>query len=134
MRIRLKAPCFFNNHLYQPGDIIDLPEGVEGPHKSRAVSMDRIDYDPKNSLDANRILGDVALEPLFDVVEDEPKTEAEPVALLEKPDEAKSATAQAELHPLDDATKPDEIEQLVKPPPAPSVTSVEAKAEEADGK
>lgn len=93
MRIRLKAPCFFQNHLYQPGEIIDLPEGMEGPHKSRSVSHDQIDYGTNPSIDANRILGKVELEPLFDVVEDEPKPEGEggPVALLEKPDAEKSA-------------------------------------------
>lgn len=106
MRIRLKAPFFFNNHRYEPGEIVDLPEGVPGPHKSRAVSPDRIDYDPANGLDANHVPGEVALEPLFDVVEDEqPAADAEtgdgvkPVALLEKPDAGKSAATKANMKP-----------------------------------
>jgi hypothetical protein len=77
MRIRLKAPCFFNNHLCEAGEIIDLPEGMEGPHRARAVSLDRIDYDPKNGLDANRILGEIAMEPLFDVIDGPKKTDGE---------------------------------------------------------
>lgn len=108
MRIRLKAPFFFANHLYQPGEIVDLPEGVPGPHKSRAVSPDRIDYDPANGLDANHVPGEAALEPLFDVVEDEkPEVEAkteddqQPVALLEKPDADKSAATTADMKPAD---------------------------------
>lgn len=106
MRIRLKAPFFFANHLYQPGEIVDLPEGVPGPHKSRAVAPDRIDYDPANGLDANHVPGDTALDPLFDVVEDEkPEAEAvaepQPVALLEKPDADKSAATTADMKPAD---------------------------------
>lgn len=92
MRIRLKAPFFFQNHLYQPGEIVDLPEGVEGPHKSRAVSHDKIDYGTADPIDANRVLGKVELDPLFDVVEDEPEPDdTEPRALLEKPDAEKTA-------------------------------------------
>lgn len=75
MRIRLKAPFFFQGHLHQPGDIVDLPDGVRGPHKTAQRTLDRIDYDPANGLDANRILGDVLDEPLFDVIEE--KTDAE---------------------------------------------------------
>lgn len=101
MRIRLKAPCFFNNHLYQAGEIIDLPEGMEGPHKSKTVTHDQIDYGTDPSIDANRILGKVDLEPLFDVVEDEPRPEGEskPAVLLEKPDAAKDAATVDAMKP-----------------------------------
>jgi hypothetical protein len=67
MRIRLHTN-FFQNHLYERGDIVDLPDGVEGPHGSQQVSHDRIDYDPANGLDANRLLGKVKRLPLFDVI------------------------------------------------------------------
>lgn len=85
MRIRLKAPCFFQNHLYQPGEIIDLPEGMEGPHKSRAVSHDQIDYGTDPSIDANRILGTVELEPLFEVVAEEAAEKPKTAGLLTGP-------------------------------------------------
>jgi hypothetical protein len=82
MRIRLKAPFFFQNHLYQPGEIVELPEGVEGPHRSKTVSHDKIDYGTNPSIDANRILGDIALEPLFDVVEEEGESKDKPKPML----------------------------------------------------
>lgn len=70
MRIRLKAPFYFRGHLHQPGDVVDLPEGAAGPHRAVQVSVDRISYDPANGLDANRILGEIREEPLFDIVEE----------------------------------------------------------------
>lgn len=79
MRIRLKAPFFFQNHRYEAGDIVDLPEGVPGPHRSRSITHDKIDYGTDPSIDANRILGESVLEPLFDVV-DEPTEENDPAA------------------------------------------------------
>jgi hypothetical protein len=107
-RVRLHGPCFFNNHLHGPGDVIELPKGVEGPHKSRAVSQDKIDYGTDPSIDANRILGEVALDPLFDVIKHEEVADDEvdrkPTAekkLLEPPDAEKTASAKAELEPPD---------------------------------
>lgn len=100
MRIRLKAPFFFQNHLYQPGEIVDLPDGVQGPHKSRTVSHDKIDYGTNDPIDANRMLGEVALEALYEEVVEEPAPTADegrPIALLEKPDPEKSAAAEAEF-------------------------------------
>jgi hypothetical protein len=39
MRIRLKEPCFLNNHRYEGGEIVTLPDGVRGPHRTvRQVS------------------------------------------------------------------------------------------------
>lgn len=70
MRIRLKAPFFFNNHLYQPGDVVDLPEGLRGPHRSVQQTPDKIDYDPANGLDANHTPGKIADEALYDVIEE----------------------------------------------------------------
>ena len=70
MRIRLKAPFFFQNHKYEAGDIVDLPDGVEGPHGSSRVTHDRIDYDVANGIDANRILGEVKRWPLFEILEE----------------------------------------------------------------
>jgi hypothetical protein len=70
MRIRLNAPFFYNNHRYDIGDIVDLAEGIEGPHGSRQVTLDRISYDTTDGLDANRLLGKVEREPLFEVVEE----------------------------------------------------------------
>lgn len=34
MRMRLKAPCFINNHRYRPGEIVTLPDGIKGPHRT----------------------------------------------------------------------------------------------------
>ena len=69
MRIRLKTKFFFAGHLHEPGDIVDLPENVEGPYGSRQITHDRIDYDAANGIDANRLLGQVDRVPLFDVVD-----------------------------------------------------------------
>jgi hypothetical protein len=66
MRIRLHSRT-----ISMSGDIVDLPDGVEGPHGSRQVSHDRIDYDPANGLDANRLLGKVKRVPLFDIIEED---------------------------------------------------------------
>ena len=70
MKIRLHRPFFFQNHLYAAGEIVDLPEGVEGPHGSEQISPDRISYDTSDGLDANRILGEVRRVPRFDEVKD----------------------------------------------------------------
>src|SRR5262245_2740395 len=78
MRIRLKAPFFFRNHKYEPGDIVDLPEGIEGPHGSSRVAHDRIDYDVANGIDANRILGEVKRHPLFEILEEESEVSNKP--------------------------------------------------------
>lgn len=110
-RIRLKVPCFFNNHRHDQGDVIELPKDVAGPHKSRAVSQDKIDYGTDPSIDANRILGEVALDPQFDVIEhddvEEEKPEGDgdaPAGLLEKPDAEKSAAADEVIHPADQSS------------------------------
>lgn len=71
MRIRLKAPFFFTGHLYQPGDVVDLPDGVRGPHRAVQLGPDRIDYDPSNGLDANHTPGQIVDEPLYDEVKEE---------------------------------------------------------------
>lgn len=75
MRIRLKVPAYINNHRHDAGDVIDLPEGIEGPHRTKRLTHDRIDYGTNPPVDANRILGELDLEPLFDVVHDEPKAD-----------------------------------------------------------
>jgi hypothetical protein len=88
MRIRLKTQFFMDGHLYQPGEIVTLPDGVKGPHRMRVSSNDRtdpsqppphdrIDYGTDPAVDANRLLPGVEEEPLFDVVTDESLQQAE---------------------------------------------------------
>ena len=71
MRIRLKERMFFMGRMHQPGEIIDLPDGMKGPHKSERVSHDRIDYNIDPAIDANRMPGELKDVPLFDVLPDE---------------------------------------------------------------
>ena len=78
-RVRLHTRSFLDNHLHEPGDVVELAPGVEGPHKSRTVSHDRIDYGTNPPVDANRILGEIALDPLFDVIAHEPVVDEKPV-------------------------------------------------------
>ncbi len=71
MKIRLTEPCFFNNHLHQAGDVIDLPEGVRGPHRAVRKSHDRIDYSEDPPIDANRALGQLDDVPLYEIVKED---------------------------------------------------------------
>lgn len=109
-RVRLHTRAFIDNHLHEGGDVAQLAPGVEGPHKSRTVSHDKIDYGTNPPVDANRLLGEVALDPLFDVIEHDPVTDeaeaerTEPVALLDAPDAERTAEAAAELDPGDQVT------------------------------
>lgn len=70
MRIRLKERCQFLGRLYEPGEELILPDGVRGPHRVVRKSHDRIDYSTDPPIDANRMIGEVVDEPLFDVVEE----------------------------------------------------------------
>lgn len=70
MRIRLLAPMIFNGHRCEPGDIVDLPDGVRGPYHAVRRKPDVIDYDPQNGIDANHTPGHLVDEPLFEEVKD----------------------------------------------------------------
>ena len=65
MKIRLLAPTQLNGHVHQTGDVVDWPDDVKPPHRMRQMTADRIDYDPANGLDANRIAGQMVDEPLY---------------------------------------------------------------------
>ena len=43
MRIRLREAAFINNHRYERGEIVTLPDGVKGPHRATRVAQDRVD-------------------------------------------------------------------------------------------
>ncbi len=71
MKIRLTEPCFFNNHMHQAGEVIDLPDGMRGPHRAERRSHDRIDYQDDPPIDANRMLGRIEDVPLFESVKED---------------------------------------------------------------
>lgn len=69
MRVKLKAPFFYQNHRYDIGEVVDLARGDKGPMRTVQVSHERISYDSTDGLDANRLLGKTEDVPLYDVVE-----------------------------------------------------------------
>jgi hypothetical protein len=71
-RIRLLSPAFIGNHLYEREEIVGLPDGVKGPHRTVAKSHDRISYGTDPAIDANRLLGEVEDVPLYEEVKDDP--------------------------------------------------------------
>jgi hypothetical protein len=64
-KVRLLARAFIDNHLYEPGEIVTLKDGDRGPHRAVRNGVLKIDYDPANGLDANRIQDGTHDEPLF---------------------------------------------------------------------
>ena len=62
-RIRLLTSAQISNHVYGPGELVTLPDGVRGPHKSVSVA------------------GKLQDEPLFVVVDEEMETEREEMRL-----------------------------------------------------
>ena len=71
MRIHLHERAFIGGALHERGAIVDLPEGVEGPHRAVQQEAHKIDYDPGNGLDANHTVGKSENVPLFDIVNDD---------------------------------------------------------------
>lgn len=48
MKISLKTPMFLNGHRYNPGDVVDLPPGAEGPYDSNGPAFEVIDEESWN--------------------------------------------------------------------------------------
>jgi hypothetical protein len=48
MKISLKTPFFYNGHRYNPGDVVDLPAGTDGPYDSNGPAFDVIDEESWN--------------------------------------------------------------------------------------
>jgi hypothetical protein len=69
-KYRLLADAIIDGARVEAGTIIDRPADWKGPHECVRKSHDRIDYDPLNGLDANRILGEMTDEPLYVLVKD----------------------------------------------------------------
>ena len=77
LRIRLKERCFVHGRVHDVGEIVMLPEGMAGPHRTVHRSVDRIDYRTNPAVDANRLLGETIDVPLYDVMPDEPESHSE---------------------------------------------------------
>lgn len=69
-KIRLKACAFINNHLCQSGDIVEIDAMDRGPHTTKRLAHDKIDYGQNPPIDANRVLGEIEDIPLFEEVGD----------------------------------------------------------------
>jgi|HubBroStandDraft_4_1064222.scaffolds.fasta_scaffold640171_2 hypothetical protein len=72
MRVRLKESCFIDNHRYERGEVVNLPDGVRGPHRT-ARQADEKFFRGGPPDDAHRILGELCDEPLFEVLSDQPE-------------------------------------------------------------
>jgi hypothetical protein len=78
MRVRLKEACFIRGRVYERGEIVTLPDGARGPHRTVRQSPDVQSGDPDNySADANRIRGELCDVALFDELPDEPECHSE---------------------------------------------------------
>ena len=81
-RIRLLARCQINDSVYQAGDIVTLPDGQRGPHRTvvsanpgSQISASR--YHGDDESDPHYITQDVNDEPLFVVVDEGVEKERE---------------------------------------------------------
>ena len=70
-KVRLLAQAFIDNHLHEAGAVVTLKDGDRGPHRAVRSGAMKIDYDPANGLDANRIEEGVVDEPLFEEVKED---------------------------------------------------------------
>jgi hypothetical protein len=70
-RIKLNCQFFHNGHLYQPGEIVTLADGEDGPQRAVHNSVLKIDYDPANGIDANRTEGGITDVPLYEDVKED---------------------------------------------------------------
>ncbi len=76
-RIRITARCHMDGALREPGYETVLAPGVKGPHRTFQPSVDRIDYDPANGIDANRLIAETQDIPLYTLVEPPPESKPE---------------------------------------------------------
>lgn len=75
-RIRLLATCQINGAVHHAGEIVEIPEGVRGPHRTVAASnhgaqiaAPRYHRDDEDS-DVKYAQQDLVDHPLYEVVED----------------------------------------------------------------
>jgi hypothetical protein len=59
-----------NNHRYAAGEIVTLPDGVRGPHRTVRPAYDHIAW-INPSADAIRNLAEICDVPLYDVLPEE---------------------------------------------------------------
>lgn len=71
MRLRLKTKFVYQGRVYQPGEIVDLPDGVRGPHRAVTRTPDAIDFKSRGSDHANHLISEVVDEPLYEELPDE---------------------------------------------------------------
>ena len=69
-RYRLLARAQMHGTLREPGYEFTLAEGERGPHKGVHVSHDKVDNDPANGIDANRIVGNAIDIPLYEEIKE----------------------------------------------------------------
>jgi hypothetical protein len=65
VKIRLTAPIHYQGHIYEVGEVIELPAGVRGPHRTRTLA-----HAKDNREDGNMILPEVLDEPLYEPVDE----------------------------------------------------------------
>lgn len=98
--VRGVVSCFLNGRRYEPGEVVNLPDGVRGPHRA-ARQADEKFFRGAPPDDAHRILGESCDEPLFEVLPDEPeghtaeqKAQADQAATLRKAAVARHADSE----------------------------------------
>ena len=84
MRIRIQEKTEILGKWYNPGDIVEVPDGFVGPHRANRITHDRIDYSIDPAIDANRIPGKLEDVPLFDEVDADGK-------VIEKPKQGEAS-------------------------------------------
>lgn len=77
-RVRLLDRCHVGGSIHERGDEVVLLAGVRGPHRAVQKTPHKIDYDPKNGIDANHTVGEFDDVPLYEVIEEIAPKEAKP--------------------------------------------------------
>jgi hypothetical protein len=70
-RILLREACFINNRRYAPGEIVTLPDGVRGPHRTVHRASNHIAWTINRSTAAIRNLAEICDVALYDVLPEE---------------------------------------------------------------
>lgn len=90
-RIRLLATCQINGAVHHAGSIVELPEGVRGPHRTVAASNHGAQiaapryHRDNDGADVEYVQQDLIDHPLYEVVEDDPKQDDTPPTPSEAP-------------------------------------------------
>jgi hypothetical protein len=69
-RILLKVPCFIGGQRYTAGEIVTLPDGVRGPHRTVHQASKHVAWTINRSDAAIRNLAEICDVPLYDVLPD----------------------------------------------------------------